>query len=256
MELNKIYNMDCLEGMKLLPDGTDEGGIDLIIADPPYHKIIKEKWDNQFQTLEQYFDWLKECMCEFKRISKPNASIYIWNTWQNIFEIRNIAIDMGLHVKNCITWNRGGGKERNNWSNQKECLLYLSMLDKPIFNLNDVLIDQDDETRKMSKSSWERCKYQFKERKTKVNPSNVWTDPFIRSNSREYVGHPTQKPLTICDRIVKASSEINNTVFIPFVGSGSEIISCVLNKRNYIGMEKEVSYIAIANKRLQGISKT
>ena len=75
LELNKIYNMDCLEGMKML----DDKSVDLIIADPPYYRIMlrdyagnKYEWDNQWDSFEKYIEWCKLLFIQFKRIIKDN----------------------------------------------------------------------------------------------------------------------------------------------------------------------------------------
>ena len=243
IELNKVYNKDCLEFMKEIPDEY----IDLIIADPPYYQILKTSWDNQWETEKEYYDWCKKLLKEFKRIIKSNGSIYIWNWYDNICSIGHFAKEEGFIIRNLITWNRGAGREKNNWCSAKEDLLNLTLTDKPTFNLKDVLLPLDDPNRKMKKSSWERCKYERKGRKNfednKVNPSNVWFDSFIHKVSNEWVDHPSQKPLSICERIVKASSNVGDIVYIPFAGSGSEIIACIKNKRNYIATEINNEYI-------------
>lgn len=110
-----------------------------------------------------------------------------------------------------------------------------------------MLLSLDDPNRKMKRSSWERCRYERKNRKNfennKVNPSNVWFDSLVSKNSKERFNHPSQKPLSICERIIKASSNNNDLIYIPFVGSGSEIIACIRNNRNYIATEINNEYI-------------
>lgn len=243
IEINKIYNEDCLNTMKRI----ESESVNLIIADPPYYKIVKNDWDNQWQDESEYYDWCKLWLKEFKRILKPNGSVYIWNWFDNICSIGHFAKEEGFIIRNLIAWNRGGGREKNNWASQKEDLLYLTLGDEPIFNIDDVLLSLNDPNRKMKGSSWERNKYVRKNRKNfndnKVNPSNVWFDSHIAYNSKEKVNHPTQKPLSICDRIIKASSNECSLVYIPFAGSGSEIVSCIKNNRNYIASEISSEYI-------------
>lgn len=74
VELNKIYNMDCIEYMKTLPKNC----IDPIIADPPYFKIVKNDWDNQWKTKEEYLQWCKNWINDCFRVLKTTGSIYIW----------------------------------------------------------------------------------------------------------------------------------------------------------------------------------
>ena len=83
MELNKVYNIDCIEYMKSLPDEC----IDLIIADPPYFKIVKDEWDNQWNTEEDFYKWCREWIYECKRILKPTGSLYIYGASPYIFGI-------------------------------------------------------------------------------------------------------------------------------------------------------------------------
>ena len=256
MELNKIHNMDCIEYMKSLPDEC----VDLIIADPPYYKVIKDKWDNQWKTEEEYFNWCNKWIQESYRILKINGTMYIWNWFDNICEIGHLAKNNNFIIRNLICWNRGGGRERNNYGSKKEDLLYLTKTSNPVFNLEDIMISPNDPCRKMSKQAWERGKYERKGRKNyneePVNPSNVWYDSLVASNSKEKVNHPTQKPLSICNRIVKASSNEEQIVYIPFAGSGSEIVSCINNNRNYIATETNKDYIDnIIMKRIEEIIK-
>lgn len=254
LENNKIHNIDVLEGLKMLP----ESSIDLIIADPPYYKVVKEEWDNQWETEDDYYKWCLEWIKECKRVLKDDGSLYIWNWFDNICTLGHLAKKEGFIIRNLIAWNRGAGREKTNWCSAKEDLLYLTKSSKPKFNVEDVLIGKDDPSRKMKKSSWERVQYIRKNRKNfeddKVNPSNVWFNSHVAHNSKEKVNHPTQKPISVCERIIKASSNTGDLVLIPFVGSGSECISSKLNNRNFLGFELNAEYITLANERLSTIN--
>lgn len=179
IEINKVHNKDCVEFMKAIPDKY----IDLIIADPPYYKIVKEEWDNQWSNEEEYYEFCNEWIKESFRILKENGALYIWNWFDNICELGHLAKNNGFIIRNLITWNRGAGREKNNYCSAKEDLLYLTKNKNPIFNLNDILLGLDDPNRKMKKSSWQRLQYEMKGRKSfennRVNPSNVWFDNFI-----------------------------------------------------------------------------
>lgn len=248
LQINKIYNTDCLELMKQLDVGKNGfEGFDLIIADPPYFKVVKDDWDNQWETEEEYYEWCEQWISEAFRLLKPNGSFYIWNWFDNICHLGYFAKQKGFVIRNLIAWNRGGGRERNNWCSKKEDLLYLTKSNNPTFNLQDVLLPADHPARKMSKQAWDRGKYERKGRKNyneeAVNPSNVWYDSLVAKNSKEKVNHSTQKPLSVCDRIIRASSDTDDLVYIPFAGSGSEIVSCINNSRNWVASEINELYI-------------
>ncbi|WP_137743365.1 DNA-methyltransferase [Robertmurraya siralis] len=253
LELNRIYQRDVIEGLKMIPDNSAT----LVIADPPYYKIVKENWDNQWESESEYYEWCRQWIRESKRILKQDGALYIWNWFDNICSLGHIAKAEGFTIRNLITWNRGGGRERNNWCSKKEELLYLTLSDTPLFNLEEVLLPADHPARKMSKQAWERGRYERKGRKNyneeAVNPSNVWYDSLVASNSKEKVNHPTQKPLSICERIVLASSNAEDLVVIPFCGSGSECVASLKNNRKFISFELEHEYIEIANMRLDSI---
>ena len=80
-----------------------------------------------------------------------------------------------------------------------------------------------------------------------VNPTkqcgDVWEINKVKGGSKEDTKHKTQKPLMICDRIILASSNEEDLIYIPFGGSGSEIVSCIINNRNYIATEINKEYI-------------
>jgi DNA modification methylase len=250
LETNTIYKKDAYLAIKEIKTES----VNLIIADFPYYEILKNSWDNQWDSEEKYYDWIRLFLIEFKRVLIPNGSLYIWNWFDNICSIGHFAKQEGFIIRNLITWRRGGGREKKNWASQKEDLLYLTLTNNPVFNLQDILIDLDDDSRVMKKSSWERYKYNFAERKSKsqslVNPSNVWFDTMVLPNSPEKVDHPSQKPISVCNRIIKASSNIGDLILIPFAGSGSECESARKLGRNYIGFETSQKYINIANKRI------
>lgn len=73
MELNKVYNMDCIDYMKTLPDEC----IDLIVADPPYFQVCGD-FDFIFKDEKSYLEWIRSCLIEFKRILKPNGTLILW----------------------------------------------------------------------------------------------------------------------------------------------------------------------------------
>jgi DNA modification methylase len=101
------------------------------------------------------------------------------------------------------------------------------------------------------RQEYEHQRYTFN---AKDGMSNVWE--FEPDRGKLKTTHPTQKPLAICERIIEVSSNHDDIVLIPFVGSGSECVAAVRTGRNFIGFEREPEYVEIANKRLDNeISK-
>ena len=105
MELNKIYNMDCLEYIKTLPDNC----IDLIIVDAPYFSTnIEEVGDNQWQKEKDYIDWVVKNFKEHQRILKNNGSLYFFHNDINIMVeiLYKIKKETNFKLKNQITWDK------------------------------------------------------------------------------------------------------------------------------------------------------
>jgi len=83
-----------------------------------------------------------------------------------------------------------------------------------------------------------------------ANPSNVWEFRIVNWNDWDFTKHPTQKPLGLIKRIIKASSNEGDIVLDPFVGSGTTAFACKSTKRNFLCNDNNKEYVDIANKRL------
>ena len=237
MELDKIYNMDCVEYMKTLPDEC----IDLIIADAPYYKICGD-FDFIWETVDDYINWCKTWVNECYRILKPNGSFYFWGVmgYNNGFPLVKVVdwveSNNMFKVINWITQrnSRGRGTTKG-YMRPREELVY--MIKGKDYTWNAAYTEE--------KSNRKDLGYNGKPRKNKYKRcSDVWIDitEASQSSKQRFKLHngdsfPTVKALKLCDRIIKASSNENDIVHIPFAGSGSEIISCINNNRNWIATE-------------------
>jgi site-specific DNA-methyltransferase (adenine-specific) len=230
IELNKIYNEDCITTMKNINDGS----IDLIIADPPYYKIVDDEWDNQWNTIEDWIQWHNVWFTECKRILKDTGSFYYYGGVSNISHIK-ILLDNYFEFKNWITWHkkRGYGTKRN-WLFTREELLFYTKSDDYKFN---VMYSDQAGTSNASKKK-------FKETGKGLRLSNVWNDILEMGwNNTGKCKMSAEKPIKISERIILSSSDENDIVYIPFGGSGSEIESCIKNNRNWIASEINKEYI-------------
>ena len=128
MDLNKVYNIDCIEYMKTLPKEY----VDLIIADPPYFKIYGE-FDFKWNTVEAYIEWCKQWTLECERILKPNGSFYIWgvmgynNGFPLVKTVDFLETNTDLKVVNWITQrnSRGRGTTRG-YMKAREELVFMT----------------------------------------------------------------------------------------------------------------------------------
>ena len=92
---NILYNEDCISYMKKLLNES----INLTIADPPYYKVVHEKWDNAWRSEEEYLDWINKWMNEVARVSKPTASLYIFGYFRILCKIVPIVENYGFKLR-------------------------------------------------------------------------------------------------------------------------------------------------------------
>ncbi|MDM0587794.1 site-specific DNA-methyltransferase [Clostridium perfringens] len=302
MELNKIYNQDCIEYMKTLPNEC----VDLIIADPPYYKAINEKWDKQWKTEEEYLNWTQQWFNECVRILKPTGVFYCYGNFDILSKQKVLIFDKQLNFRQNITLSKGlraiAGRTSDKlrmFPTASEYLLYYvkqdEFFDTPFSRImknkmKELNLNQSDIARlELSKNGkvtgWVHNKLKGIQIPTEqqwgkisklFNIKNNYNDLVKQYNKERYIfnlpigitdvwefkpdkaryGHKTQKPEDITDRIIKASSNEGQLVYIPFAGSGSEMVSCIKNNRNYIATETNKKYIdEIINKRIENTHK-
>ena len=302
MELNKIYNQECIEYMKTLPNGW----VDLIIADPPYYKAINEKWDKQWKTEEEYLNWTQQWFNECVRILKPTGVFYCYGNFDILSKQKVLIFDKQLNFRQNITLSKGlraiAGRTSDKlrmFPTASEYLLYYvkqdEFFDTPFsrimknkmkeLNLNQLDIARLELSKNGKVTGWVHNKLKGIQIPTEqqwgkisklFNIKNNYNNLVKQYNKERYIfnlpigitdvwefkpdkaryGHKTQKPEDITDRIINASSNEGQLVYIPFAGSGSEIVSCIKNNRNYIATETNKEYIdEIINKRIENTYK-
>jgi DNA modification methylase len=239
LELNKIYNMDCLEGLKQL----DDNSVDLIVTDPPYYNFIKEEWDNQWDSLKEYLKWFKKWLFECIRILKQGSSIYIFGT-HRVLSYLQCIMDNNSEIiyQNYLSWiyTMGISLEKN-FSNQQEGILYYFKKGKEkVFNSDDIRVESQ-----RQKDGDKRAGNEGKV------PPNWFMFNRIQGNNNKRVNHPTQKPIYLIRTFIKVSSNEKDIILDPFMGSGTTAVACKQLNRNYIGFEIDKEYCKIAEKRLK-----
>ena len=246
---NKIVNADTFKALEKLPDKF----IDLLFVDPPYN--LDKKFNlTAFKEMEneKYAAWLDSWVSKIKRLLKDNASIYICGDWKSSSAIYDIAKKYFI-IRNRITWEREKGRgAKLNWKNCSEDIWFCTASDKFTFNTEAVKIK-----RKVlapykangKPKDWiegEENNYRI------THPSNIWTDLTVPFWSMpENTDHPTQKPEKLLAKIILASSSPGQMVFDPFIGSGTTAVVAKKLGRVYSGIELDLNYCCITEKRLK-----
>ena len=246
IEINKIYNEDCLEGMKRIPDES----IDLIVSSPPYLNLREysfwESYDNYLEDVEKWF-------YEMNRILKKGGHI-CWNVQENIPEPTKqgrwyhpilpdtikIAIDLDLVWEKNVVWNKKNATQ----------VLFGSYPypPTPIFMdlVEYVAVFKKKGKLTFTKEQKERAKIE-KDRWFEVT-RNVWE---IAPEKASNIGHPAPYPIELPKRFIEVMTVHDSVVLDPFMGSGTTAIACINTNRNYIGFELDKQYCDIANERVQ-----
>ncbi len=248
-ESDIIINGDTLEVMPLLP----EKSVDLAIVDPPYN-LDKKFGDRLFKKRdgEKYAEYTRNWIQKLIPLLKPNASLYVCCDWKSGMIIGNILAEYFI-IRNRITWQREKGRgAETNWKNGMEDIWYCTVGNEYTFNLDAV------KQRKLviapyrqdgKPKDWEETE-QGNFRNT--CPSNFWDDISIPYWSMpENTTHPTQKPEKLVAKLILASSNEDDVVFDPFLGSGTTAVTARKLGRKFIGVELDEQYCIFAQKRLE-----
>ncbi len=244
---NKIINGDSLEELKKIPSET----FDLIFADPPYNLQLKseltrpdrskvsavnDKWD-QFENFKKYDDFTYEWLTECKRILKKDGAIWVIGSYHNIFRVGTAIQNLGFWILNDVIWNKNNPMPNfrgTRFTNAHETLIWASKSEKSkyTFNYQSLKCLNDD---LQMRSNWDLPICNGSER--------------LKKDGKKI--HSTQKPEALLHRILLATSNKNDLILDPFLGSGTTAAVAKKLGRNYFGIEKEKNYFKAAEQRLK-----
>lgn len=226
MEINKIYNEDCLEGMKRITNGT----VDLVVTDPPYRTtsrgdngssggMLKDKLTKQGMIFRYNNITPEQYIPELYRILKDGSHCYIMTNNVNLISTLNTAVSCGLHFVKSLIWNKGNKIMGHSYMSQFEYILFFR-------------------------------KGKFK----KIN--NCGTSDIIYIPSKKQKGpngknlHDTEKPVNLMELLIDNSSNSGDVICDPFIGIGTTAVACMNTGRNFIGFEMDKGYYDIACDRI------
>ena len=248
--VNRIINQDYLEACDYLPSEF----VDLLIMDPPYN-LTKDYNGHLFRSkqAEEYATWFDGVISSCIPLLRPNASIYVCSDWKTSALIFPV-LDRHFCVRNRITWEREKGRgAKTNWKNNTEDIWFCTKGEAYCFNVDAVKIKRKvvapyrtEEGKPKDWKETETGNYRL------THPSNLWTDITIPFWSMpENTDHPTQKPEKLIAKLVLASSNENDFIFDPFLGSGTTAVVAQKLNRRFCGVEINREYCCWAIKRLR-----
>lgn len=248
--INTVIEGDTIEKLKLIPDNS----INTIFADPPYFMQtegelyrndgskfagVEDDWD-KFSGYNEYdefcLQWLKEC----KRVLKKDGTIWVIGSFQNIYRLGYIMQNLGYWILNDIVWakpNAAPNFSGTRFQNSHETLLWCSKNkdSKYTFNYKTMKHLNSD---KQDKSVW--------------NIGICIGNERIKGSDGKKI-HSTQKPEKLLHKVILSSTKPGDIVLDPFFGTGTTGAIAKRLGRNFIGIEREPSYVKISEERISQV---
>ena len=220
LKLNKLYNMDCMEGMKLIPDNS----IDLVVTDPPYKTtsrgssggtggILKDKLNMKGMVFEHNSIKFSEWLPELYRVLKERSHAYIMTNNKNLKDMLIEIENVNFEIFKTLIWAKNSPITNMYYMDSHEYIIF--------------------------------CR---KGKAKRIN--NCGTKSVLNIDNVKNKQHPTEKPIDLIKIFIENSSQENEIVLDPFMGAGSTAMACKELKRNFIGFELDKQYYDIANKRI------
>jgi modification methylase len=247
----RILVGDCVAEMAKLPAAS----VDLVFADPPYNlqlqgdlkrpddsrvDAVDDDWD-KFSSFAAYDDFTRAWLLAARRLMKPAATLWVIGSYHNIFRVGTILQDLGFWILNDIVWRKSNPMPNfrgRRFTNAHETLIWAAhgaASRNYTFNYEALKAGNDD-----------------------IQMRSDWLFPLCTGEERLKGGdgkklHPTQKPEGLLARVILAASRPDDLVLDPFSGTGTTGAVAHRLRRRFIGIERQVEYVAAAQERIAGI---
>lgn len=218
MRLNYIDNIDCLEGLKDVPDNS----VDLIVTDPPYGVGIKSQggkssklnpWADICNASFWYAAWMREC----KRVLKDDGALWSFINWRYLPTLYKAGLDIQWSIESLLVWDKcwiGPGGVKGLRPSYEQVALFTM----PDFRIEDRSLPD------IQRFKWASFK-----------PT----------------GHPAEKPLDLIRWIIQTSGKADGAVVLdPFMGSGTTACAAIREGCSYIGFDMDPDWVEKANSRI------
>jgi DNA modification methylase len=236
------------DALPILREKIPNKSIDLVFVDPPYN-LGKQGFKDSWVSEDAYFDWcmawLESC---FEKL-KPNGSLYLMNSTQNMPRF-DLFVRERMHVLSRIVWcyDSSGVQARKYFGSLYEPILFAVMNRRSYtFNAESIMVE--------ARTGAKRKLIDYRKNppapyKTTKVPGNVWMFPRVRFRTPEYQEHPAQKPEALLERVILASSLPGDVVLDPFAGTFTAAAVCERLGRKSISIEIENKYFGYGQERV------
>ena len=250
-----LFQGDCLDILPKLP----ERSVDMIFADSPYNlsnggitchagrmvSVNKGEWDKS-NGIEQdhafVIAWLTAC----RRVLKDDGTIWVSGTMHKIYSIGFALQQLGYKLLNDISWfkpNASPNLSCRYFTHSHETIIWAAKSEKSKHKFDYQLMKQIAGGKQM-RSLW-----------TDINvedePQDIWSITTPPKAEKKFGKHPTQKPLSLIERIILASSNPDDIVLDPFTGSSTTGVAAIRHGRRFIGIDINTEYLELSVKRIK-----
>jgi site-specific DNA-methyltransferase (adenine-specific) len=254
----RLVRGDCLNTLAALP----EQSVDLIFADPPYFlsnggttcsagkrvAVHKGGWDaSRGVDHDHAFNlaWLRAC----QRVLRPSGTIWVSGTQHVIFSIGFAMQSLGFHLLNTITWfkpNASPNLACRMFTHSTEMVLWAAPArQKKLLHTFHYKEMKSDNGGKQMRDLWPLPEPDGEQ--------VVWSIPTPGKSEKQSGRHPTQKPLALLERVIRAGSDPGQVVLDPFNGSGTTGVAAVSAGRRYFGIDVDDNYLDLTARRLRSL---
>ena len=242
--------------LKKMDENIADESIDMIFADPPYNlsndgftckggrmvSVNKGDWDVSAGP-EADFEFHREWIAACHRKLKPGGTIWISGTYHSIYQCGFALQIGGWHVLNDISWFKP------NASPNLSCRMFTASHESLIWARTDKKHKHVFNYQDMKNGVWHEADPIKKDAK---QMRSVWSIPLTKKSEKRHGKHPTQKPESLLERIVLASTNPGDTILDPFCGSGTTGVVAVRRGRKFIGIDMDKHFLYdIAERRIQ-----
>jgi site-specific DNA-methyltransferase (adenine-specific) len=242
-----IFHGDCLQ---VLRQDVPDGSVDLVFADPPYNigkafSTFRDKWPSDEAYAAWCYSWLELCLLKLK----ATGSLYVMTSTQAMPYL-DLWLRTRCSVLSRIVWHydSSGVQARRYFGSMYEPILFC-VKDPKRYTFNADRIEVEARTGAVRKLIDYRKPTPTQYKTTKV-PGNTWYFPRVRYRMPEYEDHPSQKPESLLERVIQASSNLGDMVLDPFAGTFTTCAVAQRLGRKTIGIEREREFFKIGARRL------
>lgn len=259
MMTERLVVGDCLDVI----GGWDDGCVDLIYCDPPFATGRDfGEFDDRWGSLDEYLDWMRPRLSEMRRVLRPFGSLYVHvdPTASHYLKVELDRIFGRDRFRNEIAWcyPPNGRAPRRGWHRKHDVILYYADDRDGAWNAPYSSMNPDTRKRYNKVDEDGRVFAAMFGRRAYLDgipgrPVPDWWDDisWIAHKRDERTGYPTQKPVRLLDRIIRASTDPGDVVVDPFCGSGTTMVAAARLGRRWVGVDVNERALDIAERRLR-----